>query len=185
MCRAIYTGTMRIEHGDIRKSYMDFLSKRNMLNMYNREEFGIIIGMRDALVDKCHAVLPLFEEAYAADSLELAGLYSYIGEAYKWCPSGPGDCRSSAAYLEKTAKIWRKYRDDGLVQTKLARLLADLGGTYIMQKDYEAALPYRIEALKTISSMEAPDMKPFSKIMACLRLLSIFRSGIWEMDGTI
>lgn len=154
--------------GDIRKSYMDFLSKRNMSNMYNREEFEIVIGMRDALVDKCHAVLPLFEEAYAADSLELADLYSYIGEAYKWCPSGPGDCRISAAYLEKTAKIWRKYRDDGLVQTKLARLLVDLGGTYIMQKDYEAALPYRIEALKTISSMEAPDIGTVAQIELAL-----------------
>ena len=154
--------------GDIIKSYNEFSMKRGSLNIQHPADFRVLIGLRDVVINKCNAVLPLFEEVYEADSLQMANLYRLIGAAYKWCPANANDCYISAVYLEKTAEIWKKYKDDKLIQTQLAHLLVDLGGTYIMQYDYESALPYRLEALKTISAIKKANIKDVAQVELAL-----------------
>lgn len=163
---------------DIEKSYMEFSRKRNTLNIRDPKDFQTLIGLRDVVLNKCYAVLPLFEEVYAADSLELANLYLLMGDAYKWCPSDYNDCRTSSVYLEKVAKVWQKYKNSKLIQIQLARLLVDLGGTYAMQQDYESALPYRLEALKTIRAVENTDIEDVGKIeMALMKVYKRTKQG--------
>ena len=65
----------------------------------------------------------------------------------------------AANYLEKVAKIWRKYKNNQSIQMELARLLVDLGGTFGIQKDYETELSYRLEALKIVKSIKNIDLE--------------------------
>lgn len=149
---------------DIVKLFQTFMRARNSTDGQDPN----LVELRDAIIDKCDALLPLFEEVFSADSLELAEVYRLLGESYKWYPTNLGDCSKALLYLEEVEKIWKKYKHDQTIQTELAHLLVDMGGTYIMQRDYERALPYRLEALKVIKQIENPDLERVAKIEVAL-----------------
>lgn len=140
--------------------FQKFMTMRNSADASDQR----LIDARDAVIGKCEALLPMFEEVFSADSTELAEVYRMIGEAYKWCPTSLDDCRSSLIYLEKVRKIWEKYKQNRSIRIKLAHLLVDLGGTYVMQNDYERALPYRLEAFRTIMEMKDSDLETAGQI---------------------
>lgn len=158
----------RISIANIEKEYREFSEKRGTLNINNRADFQLIVKFRDTVLDMCYMVLPLFEEAYNVDSLELAELYRFVGEAYKWCPVNTEGCRLAAAYLIKLANVWENYKDNRAIQTNLAHVLVDIGGTYVMQRDYESALVYRLKALKTIWEVKDVDMEDVGSIELAL-----------------
>lgn len=145
---------------DIRELYMEFQKKRGSFS--NRDQS--LLDSRNAVIDKCEELLVLFEEVFPEDSLELAEIYRFIAEAYKWLPLNNEGCVLGIYYLEKVAEIWKKYKNNKSIQTKLATLLVDLGGIYGMQRDYETELSYRLEALKTIRNVEDADLETIGKI---------------------
>ena len=141
------------------KLYNSFQMKRSSCSVPDVEDFQSLIDSRNAVIDKCEEVLTLFEEVFSEDSLELAEIYRIIGGTYKWLPCNHMDCVLAANYLEKVAKIWRKYKNNQSIQMELARLLVDLGGTFGIQKDYETELSYRLEALKIVKSIKNIDLE--------------------------
>ena len=149
---------------DIVKMFQKFAGARNSVNGKDQN----LLELRNAVIDKCEALLPLFEEAFSTNSLELVNIYELLGQSYKWYPLNSEDCRTSLLYLEKVEKILRKYKRNRSIQIQLAHLLVDMGGTYIMQKDYEKALPYRLEALKVIKQIENPDIESVAMIEIAL-----------------
>ncbi|MCI8391638.1 MAG: hypothetical protein HFI35_13405 [Roseburia sp.] len=144
--------------------FQKFMTIRSSSDVHDQR----LTDARDAVIGKCEALLPIFEEVFPADSTELAEAYRMIGEAYKWCPTSLNDCRSSLIYLEKVKKIWEKYTQNRSIRIKLAHLLVDLGGTYVMQNDYERALPYRLEAFRTICETKDPDLETAGKVEVAL-----------------
>ncbi len=155
----------------IRELYSEFWKKRGSRSEQDVDDIRSLIDSRNAVIDKCEEVLGLFEEVFPEDSLVLAEIYRLIGEVYKWYPLDHDGCVAAAVYLEKVAKIWRKYKNDKLIQKKLASLLVDLGGTFVMQKDYETGLSYRIEALKIIRNVENVDIADIGYIEVSLKCL--------------
>lgn len=149
---------------NIMELYKKFQIKRSSCKVQNEKDAQNLIASRNAVIDKCEEVLALFEEVFPEDSLELAELYHLIGEVYKWFPVDYAGCNMAAVYLEKTAQIWRKYKDSQSIQIKLASLLVDLGGVFVIQKDYETGLAYRLEALKTIKSIKNVDIETIGQI---------------------
>lgn len=149
---------------NIMELYKKFHIKRSSCKVQNENDAQNLIASRNAVIDKCEEVLALFEEVFPEDSLELAELYHLIGEVYKWFPVNHAGCNMAAVYLEKTARIWRKYKGSQSIQIKLASLLVDLGGVFGIQKDYETELVYRLEALKTIKSINNVDIETIGQI---------------------
>ena len=153
----------------IRGLYREFWKKRGSCSEQDAGDIQSLIDSRDVVIEKCEEVLALFEEVFPEDSLELAEIYRLIGEVYKWFPRNYNDCALGAVYLDKVAKIWRKYKNDKSVQTELARLLVDLGGIYGIQKDYETEISYRLEALKIIRNVENTDLETIGNIELSLK----------------
>lgn len=153
----------------IRELYREFRKKRDSCSEQDRDDIQSLIDSRNAVIDKCEEILGLFEEVFPEDSLVLAEVYRLIGEAYKWLPLNHDGCVAAAVYLEKVAKIWRKYKNDKLIQKRLASLLVDLGGTFGMQKDYETGLSYRLEALRLIRNVENVDIVDIGLIEVSLK----------------
>lgn len=154
---------------DIWRAYIEFQKKRGSCCKSDTNDFQSLVHSKNAVLNKCDEVLELFEEVFQEDSLELAELYSLIGEVYKWSARNYYDCSSGIFYLEKAAKIYRKYENDKSIQTKLATLLVDLGGIYGIQKDYETAMSYRLEALKIIKNVENADLETIGGIELSLK----------------
>lgn len=154
---------------DIEQSFHKFMEARSTCDMKDPAAVQNLICLREETAGKCGMILELMEEVLPADSPELADVYCFLGLTYKWFPRSMDDVKLGARYLEKTAEIWKTYRASQSVQIRLARLLVDLGGIYVMMKDYETALSYRLEALKTVLGTEDPAPETVGQIELALK----------------
>lgn len=154
---------------EITNTYNEFIKIKRFCNRQDLGEVQYLIRLRDATIKKCNAVLPLFKEVFQPDSFEVGYLYYFLGLSYKWLPVNSDEYDDGASNLKEAARIWKKYVNNKSVQTDLARLFVDLGGIYVMQNDYETALLYRLEALKTIKNVENADVEDVGQIELALK----------------
>ena len=94
---------------DIYDSFNAFAALSASGKKMSDKQFKQLVHLRNEVLYQCQEILPLMEEIYLAESLELADIYYLIGEAYKWNPLRSEDINIGMAYFEKTAKIWRKH----------------------------------------------------------------------------